>query len=145
MIKFSDKSGFTLVEILVAIVILTVAIFSMYAMLTTAIRGNATARSLTTASNWARYTIEELLSQEYEDIEDSNGNGCTGLGDFPASDGSYLDDPIYKIYWNVAYGCTLAEISDDDQQPKHIRVIVTRNALGLKNEIVFNYIKQNTM
>lgn len=147
MTGISSKSGFTLIETLVAIVILTIAVFALYGLQTTAIRGNATARSLTTASNWARSNIEQLLAQDYEDLADGNGtnDGCAGLDDMPTSDGSDLSDPIYQVYWNIANDCTLVNIPAATQIPKHIRVIVTRDALGVQNKLVFDYIKQNTI
>jgi prepilin-type N-terminal cleavage/methylation domain-containing protein len=147
MNKMSDTSGFTLIETLMAIIILTIAVFTMYAMQTTAIRGNATANALTTSTNWGRDQVEQLLAQDYDDLTDGAGDtdGCAGLGDWPGSDGSDLTDPNYQIYWNVANDCTLKNIVDTDIIPKHVRVIVVRNNMGIQKEIEFNYIKQNTI
>lgn len=152
MNKLTEKSGFTLIETLVAIVILTIAVFTLYSMQTTAIMGNATANSLTTASNWARDRAERLLAKEYNDpdLTDVNGNGCAGLDDWPNSDYKDNDDAIYKVYWNVANDCTLTDILDatvtaEEQKPKHLRIIITRENLGIQKTLVFNYIKQNTI
>lgn len=154
MNKLAEKSGFTLIETLVAIMVLTIAVFSLYSMQTTAIRGNATANSLTIASNWARDRVEKLLAKDYTDPELADGNGttdgCAGLDDWPNSDGMDNDDAIYKIYWNVANDCTMTDIPsaakpEEEQKPKHIRVIVTRENLGIQKTLVFNYIKQNTI
>lgn len=150
MNKLTDKSGFTLIETLVAIAILTIGVFSLYSMQTTAIRGNAAANSLTTASNWARDRVEKVMAVKYSDLEDSNGNGCAGLDDWPNSDYKDNDDAIYKLYWNVANDCTLVDIPSaavavEEQKPKHVRIIVTRENLGIQNRVVFNYVKQNTI
>lgn len=150
MNKLNDKSGFTLIETLAAVAILTIAVFSLYSMQTTAIRGNATANSLTTASNWARDRIEKVMAVKYTDLVDINDNGCAGLDDWPNSDYQDIDDDIYKVYWNVANDCTLTGIADaavaeDEQKPKHLRIIVTRENLGIQKTLVFDYIKQNTI
>lgn len=150
MNKLNDHSGFTLIETLVAIAILTIAIITLYSMQTTAIRGNATANSLTVASNWARDRVEKVMAQKYTDLQDINDNGCAGLDDWPNSDYQDVGDDIYKVYWNVANDCTLTDIFDavvaeDEQKPKHLRIIVTRENLGIQKALVFNYIKQNTI
>ncbi len=150
MNKLTENSGFTLIESLVAIAILTIAVFTLYSMQTTAIRGNATANSLTTASNWARDRAEKLMAEKYTDLEDVNDNGCAGLDDWPNSDYKDNDDAIYKVYWNVANDCTLTDIYDaataeQEQKPKHLRIIITRENLGIQKTLVFNYIKQNTI
>lgn len=150
MNKYTEQSGFTLIETLAAVIILTIAVFSLYAMQTTAIRGNATANSLTTASNWARDRVERVMAEPYADLEDTNDNGCAGLDDWPNSDYKDNDDANYKLYWNVADDCTLTDILDaasaeNEQKPKHLRVIVVREDLGIQKPLVFNYIKQNTI
>ena len=152
MNKFKEEGGFTLIEALAAIGILTIAVFTLYSMQTTAIRGNATASSLTTASNWARDRVEKLMALEYvdDDLVDVNGDGCAGLNNWPDSDKKDETDPIYKIYWNVANDCTMTDIpaaavAEDEQKPKHVRVIVSRENLGVQKTLVFNYIKQNTI
>ena len=136
MNKLTDKAGFTLVETLVAVIILTIAVFAMYALQTTAIRGNATANSLSTASNWTRDRIEKLLAKDYyhPDLEDGDGanDGRAGLNDWPNSDGRDETDDIYKIYWNIATDGTLTNIVDKKLSPKHIRVIVTREKIGFQ-------------
>ncbi len=82
MIFFSNAStrsdqGFTLIEVMTAIVLLTIGILSLYALHVTSINSNLSASNMTTACNWASDRIEILLSRGYNhsDLEDDNGNG----------------------------------------------------------------------
>ncbi len=150
--KFTEQSGFTLIEALMAMVIFAVGILALYAMLIAAIGKNVTANRITTASNWSQDKVEEVIGTRHVDLVEgaTTKNGCAGLGDWPNSDGSIPEENQYTIYWNVAGDCTLTEVPDakdavQEQKPKHVRVIVTQKILGIEKEFaVFNYIKQNT-
>lgn len=146
MNKLTDESGFTLIETVIAIAIFTIAIISLYGLVTLSIKGNATAITVTTAANWAQSRVEVLLAKDYDDddLDDPAGtnHGCAKLGVYPDSDHMDNDDANYTIYWNVANDCTL-EDTPDEQKPKHLRVIVTRKNWGDGKSVVLNYIKQN--
>ncbi len=80
----SSNQGFTLIEVLVAIVVLTIGVLSLYAMQVSTINGNAAAKIMTVNSNWASDRIEILLSRPYDcnpfkanchDLDDVNGDG----------------------------------------------------------------------
>ena len=62
MTNWHKSSGFTLVEILVALVILGIGIFSVMAMLSSSVKGNAQARKMVRAINIAEREIEEFLA-----------------------------------------------------------------------------------
>ncbi len=124
-IKLNHKSGFTLIEVLIAVVVLTIGILSVNVMQLSSIKGNHTARILTDGVNWASFRLEQMLTMPYD--SDSNGtdddgdgnideadeqfvdgggtnNGSIGLNDSPPNtDGILLSpDGNYSIYWNVA-------------------------------------------
>jgi prepilin-type N-terminal cleavage/methylation domain-containing protein len=80
----SSNQGFTLIEVLVAIVVLTIGVLSLYAMQVSTINSNATAKIMTHNSNWASDRIEILISRPYDcspfmvnchDLDDVNGDG----------------------------------------------------------------------
>lgn len=82
--KTTHNQGFTLIEVLVAIVVLTIGILSLYAMQVSAINSNVTADIMTHNSNWASDRIEILLNRAYDcnpfsvnchDLDDVNGDG----------------------------------------------------------------------
>ncbi len=107
MDKLTNKSGFTLVETVIAIAVFAIAIIALYGLVTLSIKGNATAITVTTAASWAQDRVEVLLGKDYDDsdLDDTDGDGCGGLGDYPTSavaDHMDNDDANYTIYWNVA-------------------------------------------
>ncbi|MCW5201748.1 prepilin-type N-terminal cleavage/methylation domain-containing protein [Desulfobulbus sp. US1] len=154
------QDGFTLIETMIAMVVFTIGILGLFGMQTTAIKENLTANSITSGSAWAMDQVEQLLNQDYENLldTDSDGNNCGGLDDWgDNADGSKVSgdvEPIYKIYWNIARGCSLTNVTftpttpeNEIYSPKHLRIIVTReNGGGVEREFaVFNYIKQNVL
>lgn len=143
-----ESAGFTLIEALTAIAVLTVGIITLYTMHIVAIKGNSVANSLTTAANWGVDKVEQLQALPYDDpdLDDGAGtnNGCAGLDDWPNADFGPETNGIYSVYWNVATDCTLTAVPLA-QRPKHIRVIVNRSIRGVDKQVVFDYIKQNSM
>jgi len=66
----SDCSGFTIMEILVAIFIIVIALTGVIAVTCTVINGNAFSKELTTATALAQDTIEDLKNQPYTALAD---------------------------------------------------------------------------
>lgn len=160
-----SNQGFTLIEVIVAITVLTIGILSLYSMQVSAINGNATANNLTTRSNWASDRIESLLSRPYDcnpvsahchDLDDVNGDGTnqpvdangadSNGGNFgldnatPATaDGkSTSPDGRYTILWNVA-------VDTPVPHTKTIRVIVTSHDHGVIKTVPMTYIKADNI
>jgi prepilin-type N-terminal cleavage/methylation domain-containing protein len=154
----SANQGFTLIEVIVAIAVLTIGILSLYSMHVSSINGNATASNLTTRSNWASDRIEILLSRPYghsdlEDVDkdgtnepvDANGNdsdgGSFGLDDDTSVTADHRDaspDGRYTILWNVA-------VDTPVPNSKTIRVIVTSLDRGVTKTVPLTYIKSEKL
>jgi len=128
--KKIDNSGFTLIEVIISLGVLSVGILALFSMQTMGIKGNSTAYRVTEASTWAADRVEEIVSLDYKDLVDRNGNGTKKDVDQNGVDGSGnnfgLDDtvtgavvdadgdsavtdpsnpggpPKYTVYWNVA-------------------------------------------
>lgn len=101
-------NGFTLIEILIAMSILTVGILGVAAMQIAAIQGNSTASNVTEGINSGSGKIEDLLErglQNYSasDLTDTNADGFAGLNNATAvtADRSAIYGK-YTVYWNVA-------------------------------------------
>lgn len=152
----TNNKGFTLIETLIALVVLTIGILSLNRLQITSIQGNSNAGGITSSSSWAAGQIEQLLRLGYEDpiLNDDDGNGTGedtnndgndndggdfGLNDIGAgADGSASSpDNNYTIYWNVAVDEPMPNI-------KTIRVIVTRNFFGMQKQVALDYYKINT-
>jgi len=135
------QKGFTLVEVLVAIAVLTVGILGVAAMQYTSVGGNALAIRMTKASTWGGDTLETLMGRAYThaDLLDDNGNGVAGLNHTDtagslADGGPVVNGDFFTVFWNVAdnypiFGC------------KTIRVLVRRDDLIFMRTISLDFIK----
>jgi len=161
--KRRDNGGFTLIEVIMAILILTVGILSLYSMQYSSISTNAKANNLTSATTWANDRIELLLSAPYDcspfqagchDLDDLNGDGTNqdsdndGVDDVGGDDAFGLNndtqmtadhfsvspDGQYTILWNVA-------VDTPVPNTKTIRVIVNRLEKGITKSVPMTYIK----
>ena len=123
------ESGFTLIEILIAITILTVGLLGVASMQVSAIRGNDFSGSVTTGLCLAEDRMEELMRRPYSDDLLTDANTTNALDTIIASDVDHEDVPAidatgqtvtggpYRRVWNVE------DSADPDM--KTITVIVT--------------------
>ncbi len=134
-----NQDGFTLIEVIVALAIITVGILSVNVMQLVSVRGNHTASGITSASTWAADQIEQIFGMDYDDgnLVDAAGTngGVAGLDDVAPADGNAVSpDNNYTIYWNVADDVPMDNI-------KTIRIIVTRNERGVMKSVTMDYMK----
>ncbi len=148
----NNENGFTLIEALVAMVILTIGIMSLYTMQITSIQGNSTASQITTAATAGANQVENIFAMDYDLLLDTDADGLPGLqdaqcctnGNDPAgipvagctakADGCAPGPDGYAIYWNVAV---------DEPMPATKRVVVTvaRTDRGVRKNVVYEYMK----
>ncbi len=144
-----SEKGFTLVEVMVAIVVLSIGFFAVGSMQIAAVTTNSSANHITEATNLAQSRLEELMALEYsristdpdliddaataggsESYTDSNGNGLRDEKEPYADsnnngvwDAAHVDPnppPGYAITWSV--------LDNTAGSPeKYIRVYVTRH------------------
>jgi type IV pilus assembly protein PilV len=119
----NKETGFTLVEVIVAISILTVGLLAIASMQSTAIQGNYFASRMTEGTSWAQDKIEELVALPYTDPDLSAGAHTEAT---PPTG--------YTVTWNVA---------DDNPvtNTKLITVTVTPQGKGASKPIQLTYIK----
>ena len=87
-----NEAGFTLLEVIAAIAILTFGLLAVASMQAMATRGNCTASLHTEGTAWAKDTMEGLMAQPYATLQGLIGNpGQAAQG-------------IYTLQWNVANG-----------------------------------------
>jgi len=110
--KGQNEKGFTLLEVIVAISILTIGLLAVASMQVSAIKGNTLAFGVTEATSWASDQTEKLIVLPYDhaDLQDTNGDGASGLENASeATDDNPNHPPThgkYKVYWNVAVDAT---------------------------------------
>ncbi len=119
-LKQNKQSGFTLLELLIALVIFSVGILGVYSMQLSAVTGNSKSRIVTEATRSGAEMIETVISMAYDNdaLDDDDGDGTDkdadndgeddtgnnfGLDDQTSPDGSILSaDGHYQVLWNVA-------------------------------------------
>ncbi len=152
------ESGFTLIEILIAIAILAFGLLAVATMQVTGIRTNASANSMSQGLTLAQDKVEELMSLPYDhlDMLDSDGDGTNqdtdndgtdddggnfGLDDTEDGGGNIIADYSdvngrYTTYWNVV-------INEPATNSKIVRVIVTWTEKGRNKRIALDFIRAN--
>jgi type IV pilus assembly protein PilV len=150
----TNNKGFTLIEALVAMVVLSIGIFSLYTLQVTSIQNNSKASNITIASNWGAEKIEEIISTPYEDLIDTDGDGTDqdadnngiddsnndfGLNDITPADGpdgnETSPDGHFTVFWNVAPDMPL-------EGSTTIRIHVQDNNQKMKNPVTIQYVKE---
>jgi len=141
--KRCNQKGFTLLEVIVAISILTIGLLAVASMQVSAIRGNASAYGITEATSWASDQIEKLIVLPYDhaDLQDTDGDGASGLENASeATDDNPNPPPThgkYKVYWNLA-------VDDTADGTKTVNVIVTWTDHGIQKRISIRNIIPST-
>jgi len=142
----SRDEGFTLIEVLIALVILTVGLLAVGTMQISAIRGNFMGGNTSTALSLASEKMEELLNTAYNhaDLSDGESGNNTNLSSIDSVDhqvelseeGVVGTGGFYRMIWNIA----------DQSAPttKNVMVIVTwennRHRVSIasvKNQVVY--------
>ncbi|MBU0968097.1 MAG: prepilin-type N-terminal cleavage/methylation domain-containing protein [Proteobacteria bacterium] len=138
----NNQTGFTLIEVLIAICVLTIGILSANVMQITAISGNSTANRITESTSWASDRVESVLGLDYNDsaLNDGDGDGDAGLTDtVPGADGNLTSpDGNYAIYWNVSVDSPFIGV-------KTINVIITTQEKGTTKSVTMTYIKADSV
>ena len=96
----TNQNGFTLIEALAAMVVLTIGILSLYAMQVSAINGNATASRITVATSVANDCYERLWKVSYTDatMSDTAGAKTHTQGELT---GFSLPTGVTAVNWGV--------------------------------------------
>jgi len=81
LIKRGESKGFTLVEVLVAIVLLSVALLALAGLQIMSIRGNSFGNHMTEAVTLAKDVMEEMKNTQWEQIQGSTDDpqGASGI------------------------------------------------------------------
>jgi type IV pilus assembly protein PilV len=131
--SLKKENGFTLLEVIVSIAILTFGLLAVASMQVTAIRGNDFASRISEASAWGQEKVEELSGLSYTDADlDPNGNPHAEQNP-PAG---------YAITWNVDEDPDLdGDGSTDIPNVKLITVTVTWQDKGYTKRAQLTCIK----
>lgn len=107
--KLKNQAGFSLLEVLIALVILSIGVLATTKMQLAFMQGNAKANIITTGTAQAQEKIEELLSISFDDtaLDDTTGDGAAGINNVDgAADHTEIKQEdigrTYTFFWNVA-------------------------------------------
>jgi prepilin-type N-terminal cleavage/methylation domain-containing protein len=113
--KLRGKEGFSLIEVLVALVILAVGLLGLALFQTTAIKGNAIASKWTIATEQAQDRLERFRHVGWDNIVSSNAGGFTAgspaqpvYANLPgaAGDNTIVRGTQYYRVWRVTPNAT---------------------------------------
>jgi type IV pilus assembly protein PilV len=132
------ESGFSIIEVMIAISILSIGILALASMQVAAMRGNSYAGSVTEGSTWALDHIEKLMNLPWDDasLQDGDLDGAAGLANigFDNNPSTQTDADFmvtrgrYSIHWNVANNVVTANT-------RTVNVIVTWSDHGVQKSV----------
>lgn len=132
-----NPNGFTLIEVLIAMTVFTIAALGMTTMLISTIKSNSKANNITTISTQSQDMVETLLSRPYDDTFFDNGtNVIPPYSPPPAAQRDVSLPP------EVTSG-TLQVNEDADAGIKQITMTWNYTLHGVNREMVLNFIKQS--
>jgi prepilin-type N-terminal cleavage/methylation domain-containing protein len=89
MKKLTNDRGFTLLEVMIALIVAAIGFLGIAGMITTSIRGNDFSARLTEATNLAQDKIEEMKNVDYRDLY----GACDGAAYWGGGDKTICTDP----------------------------------------------------
>ncbi len=121
MKTMTNNKGFTLIETIISLAILSIGILALFAMQTLGIRGNATASRVTTEAQWGGDEIEQMLTDKYAKVVNKDAVNVSGDGRYTVARTVTANTPVKNI--------------------KTIDVTVTSVLDG--HQLIFQYLKAN--
>jgi prepilin-type N-terminal cleavage/methylation domain-containing protein len=133
-----NEIGFTLIEVLVALIIFSVGILGIGMMQISSVRGNSVANEVSEATVFGSDQIERIMSWNYSDsrlVASNNNSSYLFQGKTIVADGHRLDSTgIYSAYWIVNDNVPMSD-------SKTIDVVVLWKAKEFQKALRFSVIK----
>jgi type IV pilus assembly protein PilV len=136
------EGGFTLLEVIMAVSILTIGLLAVAAMQASAIRGNAMSMTYSESTEKVQDRVEKILNSNLAVLTDRTLDGINGLND-TGDDADWPNPPDtsnqeYKVYWNVvedyAGGTVVRGVNT-------IRIIVVWQERGTEKSYSFDILR----
>lgn len=113
------NNGFTLIEVMISIVLLSIGMISYLGMQGSSIGGNASARQISESSTWAADRIELLISEPYASIVNGTDTSAN-----------------MTMAWTVTNNSPIANT-------KTIAITVSNASTNPPKTVTFNFIKND--
>ncbi len=156
--KLSSEKGFTLIEVMITMVVLSIGFLGVISMLTGSIGSNSKADTTTSTATIAADHIEFLMTLDYTNalLTDTDGTGTVSLRNplppLPVIESvdsvdlvnfvpdqqilnvvSPTQDMVHSIYWNIADNFPT-------NNTKTVNVIVVTSKRGIQKLVMFTCI-----
>lgn len=95
--KLTDSRGFTLVELLIATLLFSVALLGIATLATVVIKGNLISKQITTSTALAQQKMEDCINKGYNNLP--TGTETENYGTIPAADDTTA---LYSGYERVS-------------------------------------------
>lgn len=144
---YKNESAFSLIEVMVALVVLAIGVLAVSTMQISSLRGNSRANTVTSVADWTTSQIEQVMSLPYDDplLDDTQPLQGLGANTVANSDSGAVNSPDgrYTIFWNVAIDLPM-------ENTKTIQVFALDNGLLENgalyvNPVVFQYVKNGNI
>ena len=134
------ENGFSLIEVLVSMVILSVGLLALSSMQGTFATGSADSRQRLRAMDLAKSRLNVLKTSDYGAtiLTDTDGDGVSGLGQTGSGadhQNTATTPSQHIVYWNIA--------QDTSANLKRVRVIVEWN--DGENSVSLDWIKPRSI
>lgn len=107
-----NDSGFTLIEAIIALGVLSIGILAMFSMQSLGIKGNANASRISTQASWGSDGIEQVLPSKYVDIIDKVSTPIPADAKYTVQTSTTVDIPMNHIKTVVI---TVTNVADGKQ------------------------------
>jgi Tfp pilus assembly protein PilV len=92
-----NNHGFTLIEAVISLGVLSIGILALFAMQTLSIRGNANASRITTQATWGSDEIEKMLTAKYAAVFTKNAVDVSDDNKYTVTRTVTADTPVKNI------------------------------------------------
>jgi type IV pilus assembly protein PilV len=118
---YNNKNGFTLIEVMIAIVILAIGMLAVAKMQISAVKGNSDAIGFTEATGFAQNKMEELVNLAYNDpaVDDTDGNGTDQDTDADGGTVNGIDNDDEGVNVDTIANFGLDDISTPDNSQQN--------------------------
>jgi prepilin-type N-terminal cleavage/methylation domain-containing protein len=90
IMRLRDRKGFTLVEVMIAVFVLTVALLGLISVTVMIIKGNDFSRRMTTATTLAKDKIEQVKKAPYNTISAGTTTDYLNIDSSAGATGAYF-------------------------------------------------------
>ena len=148
MNMMDDTKGFTLIEVLIAVVVFAIGILSLYTMQIVSMKVNSNANNMTRAAIAASDTVEQLMQLGFNDSE-LDDNAANNPHDDSEVASLVLPDSVSSIVWNVVNWSSDGTDNDgdssvdepDESGMKQVNVTVNYVSFSTAKQVAVQFLK----